>query len=177
MWSCNVNLFWNQRKLNLRYLFLSLIFFRLIFQILLYSSYMFLNLFSYHVKISYQLKFFAKTVSDRKPLTPFTKKLHVQCLTILWMHLCTPKVIYYIEIKINIKTGTSQNAECLQTPWVLFSAKFKATANELHQKKTQLRWYEDILLTANCWNKLLIKRVAKNDVNFKIKCKIKLKWK
>ena len=46
--------------------------------------------------------------------------------------------------------GTSQNAERLQAPWGLFSAKFKATANELHQEKTQLRWYEDILLTGNC---------------------------
>ena len=66
------------------------------------------------------------------------------------MHLCTPKLIYYIKIKINIKTGTSQSAERLQAPWGLFSAKFKATANELHQEKTQLRWYEDILLTGNC---------------------------
>ena len=46
--------------------------------------------------------------------------------------------------------GTSQNAERLQTPWGLFSAKSKATANELHQEKTQLRWYEDILFTGNC---------------------------
>ena len=29
-------------------------------------------------------------------------------------------------------------------------SKFKATANELHQRKTQLRWYEDTLLTGNC---------------------------
>ena len=53
-------------------------------------------------------------------------------------------------MKMNIKTGTSQNAERLQAPWALFSAKFKATANELHQEKTQLRWYKDILLTRNC---------------------------
>ena len=53
-------------------------------------------------------------------------------------------------MKINIKTGTSQSTERLQAPWGLFSAKFKATANELHQEKTQLRWYEDILLTGNC---------------------------
>ena len=45
--------------------------------------------------------------------------------------------------------GTSQSAECLEAPWGLFSAKFKATANELHQAKTQLRWYKDILLTCN----------------------------
>ena len=32
----------------------------------------------------------------------------------------------------------------------VFSAKFKATANELHQEKTQLRWCEDILLTVSC---------------------------
>ena len=46
--------------------------------------------------------------------------------------------------------GTSQSTERLQAPWGLFSAKFKATANELHQEKTQLRCYEDILLTGNC---------------------------
>ena len=34
---------------------------------------------------------------------------------------------------MNIKTGTSQSAERLQAPWDLFSANFKATANELHQ--------------------------------------------
>ena len=66
------------------------------------------------------------------------------------MHLCTPKLIYYIKIKINIKTGTSQSVEGLQAPWGLFSAKFKATANELYQEKTKLRWYEDILLTGKC---------------------------
>ena len=58
------------------------------------------------------------------------------------MHLCTPKSIYYIKIKINIKTGTSQSTERLQARWGLFSAKFKATANELHQEKTQLRWHD-----------------------------------
>ena len=30
--------------------------------------------------------------------------------------------------------GTSQSAERLQAPWDLFSAYFKATANELHQE-------------------------------------------
>ena len=54
------------------------------------------------------------------------------------MHVCTPKLLYYIKIKINIKTGTSQSTERLQAPWGLFSAKFKATANELHQEKSQL---------------------------------------
>ena len=49
-----------------------------------------------------------------------------------------------------MKARTSQSEERLQAPWGLFSAKFKATANELHQEKTQLRWYEDILLTGNC---------------------------
>ena len=53
-------------------------------------------------------------------------------------------------MKINIKTGTSQSAERLQALWGLFSAKLKATVNELHQEKTQLRWYKDILLTGNC---------------------------
>ena len=52
--------------------------------------------------------------------------------------------------KNKIKTGISQGAERLQAPWGLFSTKFKATANEHHQEKTQLRWYEDILLTGNC---------------------------
>ena len=51
---------------------------------------------------------------------------------------------------MNIKTETSQSAERLEAPWGLFSAKFKATANEIHQEKTQLRWYEDFLLTGNC---------------------------
>ena len=44
-----------------------------------------------------------------------------------------PKFIYYIKIEINIKMGTSKSAERLQAPWGLFSAKFKATANQLHQ--------------------------------------------
>ena len=47
--------------------------------------------------------------------------------------------------------GTSQNAEPLQAPWGLFSAKFKVTANELRLGKTQLNCYEDILLTGNCY--------------------------
>ena len=46
--------------------------------------------------------------------------------------------------------GTSQSAERLQAPWGLFSTKFKIFANELHQEKTQLRGYRDILLTGNC---------------------------
>ena len=45
--------------------------------------------------------------------------------------------------------GTSQSAEHLKAPWGPFSTKFKATANELCQKRTQLRCYEDILLTGN----------------------------
>ena len=65
-------------------------------------------------------------------------------------NLCIPKLIYYIKIKININTRTSQSAEALEAPGGLFSAKFKATPNELHQEKTQLRWYKDILLTGNC---------------------------
>ena len=47
--------------------------------------------------------------------------------------------------------GTSQNAERLQASWGLSSAKFKFTANELRLEKTQLRRYEDILLTGNCY--------------------------
>ena len=46
--------------------------------------------------------------------------------------------------------ATSQSAERLQAPWSLFSAKFEAPANKLHQEKAQLRCYEDILLTNNC---------------------------
>ena len=46
--------------------------------------------------------------------------------------------------------GISQSAERLQATSGLFSAKFKATASELHQGKPQLRWYEDTLLTDNC---------------------------
>ena len=49
-----------------------------------------------------------------------------------------------------MKMGTLQSGERLQAPWGLFSAKFKAIANKLHQEKTQLRWYEDIRLTGNC---------------------------
>ena len=44
-----------------------------------------------------------------------------------------------------MKTETSRSVEHIQAPWGLFSEKFKATANELHQDKTQLRCYEDIL--------------------------------
>ena len=63
------------------------------------------------------------------------------------MHLSTPKFTYYIKMKI--KTGTSQSAERFQAPWSLFSAKFKATANELNQEKAQPRCHEDILLNDN----------------------------
>ena len=55
-----------------------------------------------------------------------------------------------------------------------FKTKLKATANELHQEKTQLRCYEDILLTGNCYNKTIMKRVVKNNVNFKIPCKMEI---
>ena len=34
-----------------------------------------------------------------------------------------------------MKARTSQSEERLQAPWGLFSAKFKATANEPHQEK------------------------------------------
>ena len=85
-------------------------------------------------------RFFLKTVNKQEPLTSFTRKFRLRHLT----RLCTPKVIYYIKIK----TGTSQSAERLQAPWGLFSAKFKATATELREEKTQLMWYEVILLTA-----------------------------
>ena len=124
-------------------------------------------------------RFFVKTVNDQEPLTPFTKKLRLRCLTRFWIHPCTPKLICYIKIKM--KTGKSQSAWRLQASWGLFSAKFKATANELRQEKTQLRWCKSILLTGNCHktcqNKSIIKRVVKSNVKFKIKCKILLKWK
>ena len=94
-----------------------------------------------HIELKHPRRgFFAKTVNDQEPLTPFTKKLRL---------LCTPKLIYYKKLKI--KTATSQTAERLQASWSLFSAKVKAPANELHQEKTQLRCYEDILLTDNCF--------------------------
>ena len=108
-------------------------------------------------------RFFAKTVNQQEPLTSSTKMLRLRCLTRLWMHLCTPKLKY--NIKINIKTGTSQSAERFQALWGLLSAKFKATSNELHQEKIQLRCYKDILLISNCFkicsNKSIIKRVVK----------------
>ena len=64
---------------------------------------------------------------------------------------------------------TSQSADRCQAPWGPFSAKFKATANDLRQDRTQLRCYKDILLTDNyhkiCYNKFIIKRVAKEQSN------------
>ena len=50
---------------------------------------------------------------------------------------------------IVIKTKTWQSVELIITPWGLFPTKLKATANELGQRKTQLRCYEDILLPEN----------------------------
>ena len=47
------------------------------------------------------------------------------------------------------KTRISQNADCLQTIWGPFSIKFKATAIELDQERTQLRCYKDILLNGD----------------------------
>ena len=77
------------------------------------------------------------------------------------------------------KNGAPQNAERLQAPCYLFSAKFKAIVNKLRQGKTQLGWCKDILLTGNCHkicsNNSIKKRVAKNNGKFKIKCKIMLK--
>ena len=124
-------------------------------------------------------RFFATTVNGQETLTLFAKKLCLWCLTRLWMHLCTPKLIY--NLKIKIKTGTSQSAERRQAPWNLFSAKFNATANDLDQEKTQLRCHEDILYTGNCYKiclkKSIIERVVKSNINFKIKCNIMLKLK
>ena len=51
---------------------------------------------------------------------------------------------------MKIETGTSQSAKRLQAPWGVYSANFRATANELRQEKNQIRCYEDILLTGNC---------------------------
>ena len=45
----------------------------------------------------------------------------------------------------------SHSEECLQTLWGMFSAKFKVTANELRQERTQLRCYKNIMLTSNCY--------------------------
>ena len=50
---------------------------------------------------------------------------------ILNQTLNTPWLIYCIKIK----TGTSQSAERLHAHWGLFSAKFKAIANEIHPEK------------------------------------------
>ena len=44
-----------------------------------------------------------KFFSDQEPLTPFTKKLPLQCLTKLSVHLCTTKLKYYIKIKVKTK--------------------------------------------------------------------------
>ena len=49
-----------------------------------------------------------------------------------------------------MKIGTSQETECFRTLRSPFLAKFKANASELDQERTQLRCYEDILLTGNC---------------------------
>ena len=51
---------------------------------------------------------------------------------------------------MKIEIRTSQSVEFIQTPWASFSAKFKATVNKLGRERTQLRYYEDILLTGNC---------------------------
>ena len=48
-----------------------------------------------------------------------------------------------------MKARTSQSAECLRKPWGPFSAKFKATANELDQGRILLMYYEDILFSGN----------------------------
>ena len=40
-----------------------------------------------------------------------------------------------------------QKAKCFRTQWSLLSAKFPATANELGQRKTQLKCKENIMLT------------------------------
>ena len=45
------------------------------------------------------MEIFAKAVNNQELLTIFTKKLRLWCLTRLWIHLCTPKLIYYIKIK------------------------------------------------------------------------------
>ena len=62
-----------------------------------------------------------------------------------------------------MKTGTSQNAQCLQAPLSKFSTKFKTTANEHHQENRQLRFYKDILFAGNCHKickkKLIIKKI------------------
>ena len=52
------------------------------------------------------------------------------------------KIVYYI-IKNNTEEHrqqrTKQNSKCLKTRWAVFPAKFKTTANEVGQRKTQLR--------------------------------------
>ena len=92
-------------------------------------------------------------------------------MTSLVIRLCTSKLTYYIKVK----TKTSQSADCRETPWTPFSARFNATANELDQERTQFRWYEEIILARNChkiWKKIHSKMSAKKTVKLKMKCKI-----
>ena len=73
--------------------------------------------------------------------------------------------------------------ECKTSPSTLglFSAKFKATANELCQEKSQkgstMTFCSLVTAIKFCYHKSIIKRVVKNNVKLKIKCKIMLKWK
>ena len=63
-------------------------------------------------------------------------------------------MLYYLiknDIGRNKQHRTKQDAECLRTRQGLFPTKFLATANELGQRKTQLMYYKDILLTENLY--------------------------
>ena len=68
------------------------------------------------------------------------------------MHLCTSsRLIYYVIAK----TRKPQSAECLGTPQDPFLANFKAAANKLGQKRTQLMCDKHILLTVTAIINLL----------------------
>ena len=65
-------------------------------------------------------------------LVTFTEEIHNGKLHFLCCEEVTSALIYYIKTK----TRTSQRAECLQTTWGPFLAKFKATAVQFGQEIT-----------------------------------------
>lgn len=63
------------------------------------------------------------------------------------------KVLCYVvknDTERNGQNKANQKGKCLRTRWGLFPAKFLTTSNELGQrKKSQIRYYKDMLLTGN----------------------------
>ena len=62
------------------------------------------------------------------------------------------KIVYYVikdTTKRNRRHRTEQRTECLRARRGPLPVKFLAIANELGQRKTQLKRYKDILLTGN----------------------------